>query len=75
MKDNVDWNVIIGYVNGAEDLLGVIDIDIANKRETQESHRLLPVYEQNYPRIPLTLQLRDLAGTHDFQHALSQHGL
>jgi hypothetical protein len=39
MKDNVDWNIIIGHLNGAENLFGVIDVDIAHEGEAKERHR------------------------------------
>jgi hypothetical protein len=75
MQNDIQWHIGVRHVNGAENLFGVIDIDVAHEREPQEPHRFLPVHEQDDPRVTLSLQLRDFARAHRLQHALSQHRL
>jgi hypothetical protein len=59
-----------GHLDRAQHLFRVIHIDITHDRKSQELHRLLTVDEQDDPRVPLSLELRDLPHAHGVQHAL-----
>ena len=59
VKDQVDWDVRVGHVDGAEHLLRVVDVDVAEDGEAQQAHRLLTVDQQDDPRAALPLDLRD----------------
>jgi len=48
-------------VGRAQHLRRVADIDVAHDRKSEEPHRLLTVDEQKGPRVPLSLELRDLS--------------
>ena len=75
MEDDVERHIVVGHLDGAQHLFGVVDVDVARNRKAEEPHRLLAVHEQDHAGVPLALQLRDLARAHRIQHALAQHRL
>jgi hypothetical protein len=75
VKNHVERHLVVRHLDGAQDFLGVIDVDVARERESQEPHDLLPVHEEYHPGISLLLQLRDLARPHGLEHALTQDRL
>jgi hypothetical protein len=75
MEDEVKRHVVVRHLDGAENVFGIIDVDVAHYRKAEQPHRLLPVHEQDHARVSLTFELRDLARAHGLQHALSQHRL
>jgi hypothetical protein len=72
MKHQIDWDARIGHANGAEDILGIIDVDIADDREPQPSHRFPPVNHYDHSRAALSLEARDLALAGGLEDALLQ---
>src|SRR5256885_9400000 len=70
MEDDVQRDVVIGHVDRAQHLFGVVDVDITHDWKPEELHRLLTVHQQDDPRAPLSLELRDLPHPHRVQHAL-----
>ncbi len=72
MKHQIDWDVRIRHANGAEDILGIIDVDIADDREPQPPHRFLPVNHYDHSRAALSLEARDLALAGGLEYALLQ---
>ena len=75
VENHVERHIVVRHLDGAQNILRVVDVDIAGQGKTEESHRLLPVDEQNDPRISLPLQLRDLPRAHGVEHLLTQDGL
>jgi hypothetical protein len=75
VKNHVERYLVVRHLDGAQDFLGVTDVDVARERESQEPHGLLPVHEEYHPGISLLLQLRDLARPHGLEHALTQDRL
>src|ERR1700676_1622953 len=71
MQDYINWHLRIGHADGTQNLLGVIDIDIAKDRETQQSHGLLPMDPPDDSRIALTPQARDSALSRGFKCLLT----
>ena len=47
VEDEVDRHFGIGHHAGADHVLGVVDVDVAHKRKSEQAHRLLPVDEQD----------------------------
>ena len=74
MQNEVERHIVVRHLDGAQHLLGVVDVDVAHEREAEQPHGLLPVHQQDHPRVPLPLELRDLARAHRFEHPLPQHG-
>ena len=50
MKDNIERHFPISHVNGADDLLRIVDIDVAKDREAQEIHGFLAMHQKDHPR-------------------------
>jgi hypothetical protein len=44
----------VGQLNGTDNFLAVVDINIAYQRKSQQTHRLLPINEQNDARVSFT---------------------
>src|ERR1700736_5207627 len=42
-------------MNGADHLLAVVDVDVTEQRKAQQTHRLLPVDEQDHAGFPFSL--------------------
>jgi hypothetical protein len=47
VEDHLDRPVRRGVADRAEDALGVVDVDVADDREAEQRHRLLPVDERD----------------------------
>src|ERR1700682_3594284 len=60
----------IGQVNGAQNFLAIVDVDVAEQRETQQTHRLLSMHEQDDTRLPLPLDNGDEPFARCFQQTL-----
>src|SRR5207245_1489475 len=65
----------VGQLDGAHDVLGVVDVDVPHEGKPEQAHRLLPVDEEDDARLPPPLDPREqpLAGV--LQHLLLQHRL
>ena len=70
MEHDVERHVAVGHLDRPQHRLGIVDVDVAHHRKAQKPHRLLAVDEEDHPRVPLLLDLGDLAGAHRLQHAL-----
>lgn len=55
VQHDVDGYVVGGEAEGAQKLLAVLDVDVAQEREAEETHRLLPVDEGDQPALVLSL--------------------
>ena len=75
MQHDVERHRRIGEVNGPQDFLGIVHVDVGEDREAEDAHRLLAVYEQNDPRVSLTLELSDQPLTRRLEKSLFQHRL
>lgn len=75
VQNHVERHVVVRHLDGAQNVLRVIDVDIAGQWKTEKPHRLLSVHQQNDPGIPASLQLRDLSRPHEVHHLLTQDGL
>ena len=75
VQNHVERHVVVRHLDGAQNVLRVVDVDVAGQRKTKEPHRLLSVHQQNDPGIPASLQLRDLSRAHEVDHLLTQDGL
>jgi hypothetical protein len=64
MQNDVERNIIVGHLNGAEHLFGVVVVDVESDRKAQQPHRLLPMHQQYHARVPQRLELGDLAHSH-----------
>src|ERR1700675_3255526 len=62
-------------MNGVNYFLAVVDVDVTKQRKAQQTHRLLPVYEQNHARFPFTLNKGDQPLPRCFQQRLFDHRL
>jgi predicted phosphoribosyltransferase len=47
VQNEVQGHILIGYLDRAQDLLGVIDVNVADEGKAQQPHRLLTVHEQD----------------------------
>ncbi len=56
----------IGQTDGAQDVFGVVDIDVADERKSQEAHGLLPMHHHDHTRAAFALE---------FQHSALASGL
>src|SRR5437868_856371 len=75
VEHEIDRHIVVRHLDGAQNLFGIVDVDITCDRKTEEPHGLLPVHQQDNPRFSLTLDLRNLAGSHRLKHLLLQHRL
>src|ERR1700732_782149 len=57
-------------MNGVNYFLAVVDVDVTKQRKAQQTHRLLPVDEQNHARFPFTLNKGDQPLPRRFQQPL-----
>ena len=69
VQDDVERHVVVRHLDCAQNILGVVDVDVAHEREAQQPHGLLPVHQQDHARAPLGFELRDLARAHRIHHA------
>jgi hypothetical protein len=46
-------------VNGAQNLLGIIDVNVAEHGKAEDAHCLLTVHEEDDAGFPLALDFRD----------------
>lgn len=75
MENDVQGDLAVRHLDGAQHLLGVVHVDVAHDGKSQEPHRLLTVYEQDHTGVPLALQLPYLPHPHRLEHALPQQRL
>ena len=61
--------------DGADDLLGVVDVDVAEEGEAEEAHRLLAVDQQDDPAAALPFDLVHQPDARTVEHFLPQPGL
>jgi flagellar biosynthesis chaperone FliJ len=47
VEDDVDRHVVCGEPQRAQELLAVLDVDVAQQRKAEDAHRLLPVDERD----------------------------
>src|SRR6202045_4338745 len=75
VEDEVERYLGIRQLNGAQNLFGIIDVDVARDGKSEEPHGLLPMHQQDHPRFSLAFEFRDLAQPHGLKHLLLQHRL
>ena len=75
VEHDVAGHLRVGQVDGPDHLLGVVDVDVAEKGKPQKAHGLLPVHEEDHPRAPQLLDLGDQPLTGVLQHPLLEHRL
>ncbi len=68
MNDEVDRGFGIGHLDRTQDLLGVLNVDVAKNGKTEKVHRLLPVDEGNGPRPSGTLEVPERLATGILEH-------
>ncbi len=49
LEDQVEGHLGIGHVNRADHVFRILDVDIADDRETQQAHRLLAMHQEDHP--------------------------
>jgi len=57
MHDDIYRHMGVGQPDGAQDLLGILDIDIADEGDTQKTQSLLAVNKRNEARFSILLNL------------------
>lgn len=62
VEDEVYGHVLVREADGPQDLLRVVNVDVAGDGDPQKAHRLLAVDEGDDPAFPLPFQLGDLSG-------------
>lgn len=62
VEDEVYGHVLVREADGPQDLLRVVNVDVAGDGDPQKAHRLLAVDEGDDPAFPPPLQLGDLSG-------------
>src|SRR5882757_7751583 len=75
VENEVEWHIGIRHLDRTQNVFGIIDVDVAGNRKTEKPHGLLPMHQQDYPRFPFALELRNLADAHGLEHLLPQHRL
>lgn len=75
MQYDVDRHLRIGQLAGAQDILGIVNVDIPHDRKAEHVHRLLPVDQEDNARAALMLDLRDEPPARAFKKALLQDRL
>ncbi len=75
VEHEVERHVVVRHLDGAQNLFGIVDVDIACDGKPEEPHRLLPMHQQDHSRFSLAFEFRDLAHPHGLEHLLLQHRL
>src|SRR5882757_496270 len=75
VENEVEWYIGIRHLDRTQNVFGIVDVDVAGNRKTEKPHGLLPMHQQDHPRFPFALELRNLADPHGLEHLLPQHGL
>src|ERR1700675_684275 len=75
VEDEVERHIGIRHLDGAQNVFGIVNVDVTRYWKTEEPHGLLPVHQQDHPRFSLALKLRNLAHPHSLKHLLPQHRL
>ena len=75
MEHQVNGHVVAGEVNGPEDFLGVINVDVTENGKAQQSHGFLAVDQENHPGRAFLLHLQNQAFAGEFHELLSEEGL
>jgi hypothetical protein len=75
MEDEIDGYVAIGHADGAQDLLGVVDVDIADERKSQQPHGLLPMNHHDHARATFALEFQHPALACGLESSLLQERL
>src|SRR5258708_15015146 len=75
VENEVERHICIRHLDRTQNLFGIIDVDVAGNRKTEKPHGLLPMHQQDHPRFPFALEVRNLADTHGLEHLLPQHRL
>jgi len=56
MQDHIDGHVLVRHLDGPQDRLGIVDVDIAHQRETEQAQCFLPVDQRDDPALALPFQ-------------------
>jgi hypothetical protein len=75
VDDQVDRVVGVGQLDGAEDLLRVVDVDVAHERKAEEAHGLLAMHERDDARAARLLEPLQDAQPLRLQDLLPDHRL
>ena len=75
VQHDIDGDGGVGEMNRTQHFFRVVHIDVAINRESEKTHRLLPVDEQDDTRLPLAFEPGDQPLPGCFQVALLQYGL
>jgi hypothetical protein len=75
VQHEVDWRIGVGHLDGVHHVFGFVDVLCSARSETKKVHRLLPVNQQDHPRLSLAFDLQNCAHPHGLEYALSQHRL
>ena len=75
VEHEVQRHLGIRHHAGADDVLGIVDVDVAHQRESEQAHRLLPVNEQDDARLALPLEARQQALARVLEKSLLDHRL
>ena len=75
VQDQIDRDLWVGQLDGTDDFLGVIDIDIAKDRKPQKAHRFLTMDEHDHPGLAFPLDASDHPLPGRLDHFLAEHRL
>jgi hypothetical protein len=75
VQNELDGNLGVGEPNGAQDLLGVLDADVADQWKPQKRHAFLAMDEENDPGAMFLFNLADRFGSRCGKHSLLDYRL
>jgi hypothetical protein len=70
MQDYINRHVGIGKSDSPQDILGIVDVDIADDRKAEKTHSLLAMDHRDHAGVPLSLKTRDPAPASGLEHVL-----
>src|SRR2546430_6539295 len=75
MEHAVARHLGIRHDAGADDVLGIVDVDVPHERKPEQAHGFLPVDEQDHARLALPLEARQQALARGLEKPLLDHRL
>src|SRR2546425_1581136 len=75
VQNDVNRHILVGQLNGAEDGLRVLDVDVANQGKSQQAQSLLAMDQRDDTALALVLQEIEQAQPLRLKHALANDRL
>ena len=75
VQDQIERYFRISQMNGAQNFLAIVDVDVTEDRETQKTHGFLSVHEKDDTRLAFSLDNGDEPFARCFQQTLCDDGL